>query len=770
MQFIEGGSLGQLLNRRRRLPLGEATTIIEQCLSGLKAAHAQGLVHRDVKPGNVLLNRGAPGRLPQGEKGAGHGEAVLVDFGLVRQIGAATQLTSTGVVMGTVDYIAPEQARGQKVDGRSDIYSLGVMYYQMLSGRLPFKAETPTAMIFQHAYEAPFPLAQAAPDLPKPLIEIIARMMAKEPAQRYESCAAVLSDLRALKEGRPLKRAADSEIFALASGPNGPPATDRPAARPPAAADRARENANTAPSLLLPSNSPWQRAKDWAATMFRRHAPDALQELQGTTQQVDAAVAGHERRFKRLKGLRDEARRVVAELAVQIAATEKAARDLEAQAAKADDPHPPVGTRRVPAEAIQDKLRACREDLAALHTQHDEQQVQAGRLEMELAKAKATVLGLRSQRDVLKARMKAVEAQQRVEGTAPLRRIWFGWERKRLLAVAGSAALVFGTLFMLLPGKKPALTLPVPHDPASSPGEFSTHQNPLLPPIVFGQWMPLFTSPDQLVGWTELGGWTGLIDRVRYSGGILETRGGAFIDYPIITKEVSIRARTKIVLADKMHIELFLRSSDKGRYGANFDGRRFGIGRYDYGKGWVSLAKGDSPGPFGDYFDFEFSAIGGGAHADRQRQNVAAESRFELYGGHRRSWRKWEWFVLRCRDSHSDQGSVGCRQAPAIGHYEECPAGRFQQRKVAAERSGQRRRRHPVRQNPLLPPIVFGQWMPLLPSANRVLVWDRLNNRVRYSNRDLEPTSKKRDSDTGVAGPIGRMGRPMGARNRQLFQ
>ena len=221
-------------------------------------------------------------------------------------------------------------------------------------------------------------------------------------------------------------------------------------------------------------------------------------------------------------------------------------------------------------------------------------------------------------------------------------------------------------------------------------------------------------------------------------------RGAApFIDYPIITKEVSIRARTKIVLADKMHIELFLRSSDKGRYGANFDGRRFGIGRYDYGKGWVSLAKGDSPGPFGDYFDFEFSAIGGETHADRQRQNVAAESRFELYGGHRRSWRKWEWFVLRCRDSHSDQGSVGCRQAPAIGHYEECPAGRFQQRKVAAERSG--RNAAAGSPGPPKPAPAADRLRPMDAATavgEPVLVWDRLNNRVRYSNRDLEPTSK----------------------------
>ncbi len=136
MQFIEGESLGQLLVRKRRLPWEEATTIVEQCLSGLKAAHAQGLVHRDVKPGNVLLNRGAPGT-------PGHGEAVLVDFGLVRQIGAATHLTSTGVVMGTVDYIAPEQARGQRVDGRSDIYSLGVMYYQMLAGACHSRPKLP---------------------------------------------------------------------------------------------------------------------------------------------------------------------------------------------------------------------------------------------------------------------------------------------------------------------------------------------------------------------------------------------------------------------------------------------------------------------------------------------------------------------------------------------------------------------------------------------------------------------------------------------------
>ena len=369
---------------------------------------------------------------------------MLVDFGLVRQIGADAQMTATGVVMGTVDYIAPEQARGQHVDGRSDIYSLGVMFYQLLAGRLPFQAETPTAMIFQHAYEEPFPLAQAAPDVPQPVLEIIARMMAKDPAERYGSCAAVLADLRAFREGRPCS----------AHPPPLPDARgERKVPLPPGEGRGEgiftrfrRGNVIPPPFRLCPATVPWQRAKDWAATMFRRHAPEALKELQSTTQQVDGAVAEHERRAKRLRGLLDEARGVVAELAVQIGATEQAAQELDAQAAKADV---------MPAEAIRDKLRACREDLAALHAQHDEQQQQVGQLEIELAKAEATLVRLRSQRDMLNARMKAVEAQQRMDGTTHSRRSRFRWNRKMSLAVAGTAAVILVAVLLLRRGEPP---------------------------------------------------------------------------------------------------------------------------------------------------------------------------------------------------------------------------------------------------------------------------------------------------------------------------
>jgi serine/threonine protein kinase len=188
MQFIEGESLAQQLAREKRLPAEQALAMIQQCLAGLEAAHRQGLVHRDIKPSNVLLEQSS-------------GRAMLVDFGLVRRMDGGPRHTASGLVMGTVDYIAPEQARAQPVDGRADIYSLGVMFYQLLAGRLPFQADTPTTMIFQHAYEEPLPLDQAVPGVPRPLADIIARMMAKEPAERYPDCAAVLADIAAYRQG-----------------------------------------------------------------------------------------------------------------------------------------------------------------------------------------------------------------------------------------------------------------------------------------------------------------------------------------------------------------------------------------------------------------------------------------------------------------------------------------------------------------------------------------------------------------------------------------
>jgi serine/threonine protein kinase len=138
MQFVAGQSLAQRLAVEPRPQLSEVISNVQQVLAGLAAAHERGLVHRDIKPSNILLNE-------RGER------AMLADFGLVKSASAGTAMTATGVIMGTVDYISPEQGRGKPVDGRSDLYSIGVLMYQMLAGRLPFVADSPTAMIFQHA-------------------------------------------------------------------------------------------------------------------------------------------------------------------------------------------------------------------------------------------------------------------------------------------------------------------------------------------------------------------------------------------------------------------------------------------------------------------------------------------------------------------------------------------------------------------------------------------------------------------------------------------
>ena len=188
MDYIEGESLGGLLARRSKLSVIEALAIAEHVLAGLAAAHEQGLVHRDVKPGNILLDA------------ANHRAALLADFGLAKSLeSSSTRMTATGVVVGTLDYVSPEQGQGQPIDGRSDLYSVGVLLYQMLSGRLPFVADNPMALIFQHVHEPPPPLGKTAPGVPNAVVAVVDRLLAKSPADRPQSATHVLHDLRAAR-------------------------------------------------------------------------------------------------------------------------------------------------------------------------------------------------------------------------------------------------------------------------------------------------------------------------------------------------------------------------------------------------------------------------------------------------------------------------------------------------------------------------------------------------------------------------------------------
>jgi predicted Ser/Thr protein kinase len=440
MQYIEGESLAARLDRRKRLNVEEALVVVEHCLSALKAAHAQGLIHRDVKPANVLLDRKTK-------------RAVLVDFGLVRTIDSSLQMTATGVVMGTCDYIAPEQARGLKVDGRADIYSLGVLMYQLLAGRLPFHAETPTAMIFQHAYEQPRPLAELVPNVPPAVVAIIARMMAKDPASRYGNCGEVLADIRAFRTGATPRAAAAGLANAAAAGATGfagdiaqgqnqTPAKPAPSSRqvrPTRAAlasDEPTLNVDL-PRLVLPSHNLGKRAKDWAATTFRRHAPEVLKELQSTTQHVDGAVAEYQRRRDRVAQLLAEGLAVLADLAQQIKINAQMATAAQAQAdAAAND------QQRHDALA---KKQQCEEDLAALRRQHEQQQHEIEDLQQQLNKAEATLAQLRSQRDVLIARLQAAEAGRQMQGE-PRQSQRHPW----LVPIAGGTSVLVLMLWLLL--------------------------------------------------------------------------------------------------------------------------------------------------------------------------------------------------------------------------------------------------------------------------------------------------------------------------------
>ncbi|HZS75451.1 MAG TPA: protein kinase [Ktedonobacteraceae bacterium] len=171
MPYVDGGTLRDYLLKRGRLTLEEAASFIDQIASALQYAHEHGMLHRDVKPSNILLRR--------------DGYAYLVDFGLAKAIMGAESLTSSGAMVGTPEYMAPEQSNGQS-DYRSDIYSLGVILYQMLTGRVPFTAESPVAISLKHIQATPTPPGELNKDIPPAVEEVILKAMAKDPNDRYQ--------------------------------------------------------------------------------------------------------------------------------------------------------------------------------------------------------------------------------------------------------------------------------------------------------------------------------------------------------------------------------------------------------------------------------------------------------------------------------------------------------------------------------------------------------------------------------------------------------
>ena len=182
-EYIAGDNLKQVIQRRGPAPVTTALELGMQIARGLSFAHQQGLVHRDVKPQNVLLN--------------GDGEAKVTDFGIARSLDVKQGMTQTGTVLGTSDYIAPEQAQGQRVDEHTDVYSLGVVLYELLTNEVPFPGENFVAVAMRHINEPPPPIRDKRPDVPPRVEAAVHRAMAKEPNDRFQTMADFCRELEA---------------------------------------------------------------------------------------------------------------------------------------------------------------------------------------------------------------------------------------------------------------------------------------------------------------------------------------------------------------------------------------------------------------------------------------------------------------------------------------------------------------------------------------------------------------------------------------------
>ncbi|MEP6574660.1 MAG: serine/threonine-protein kinase, partial [Gemmatimonadota bacterium] len=177
MPYVEGESLRDRLDREKQLPLESALQIAREVADALSYAHAHGIVHRDIKPENILLESG---------------HAVVADFGIARAVSAAggARLTGTGMALGTPMYMSPEQAAGEKdLDGRSDLYSLACVLYEMLTGQPPFTGPTVESVVHQHLMAEARPVSQIRPAVPPAIADMLTRALAKNPADRFSPAA-----------------------------------------------------------------------------------------------------------------------------------------------------------------------------------------------------------------------------------------------------------------------------------------------------------------------------------------------------------------------------------------------------------------------------------------------------------------------------------------------------------------------------------------------------------------------------------------------------
>ncbi len=189
MEYLGGRNLKQIINERGRLEPRQAIDIAAQILEALRFAHKHDVIHRDIKPHNIVVN--------------GDGQVKVTDFGIARA-GSAARMTETGSIIGTAQYLSPEQARGQEVSQGSDLYSVGIVLYEMLTGQVPFEGENPVAIALKQINEAPVPPQVLAPDIPDNLNTVVMKALAKDPRSRYRDADEFLEDLERCRRDLPV--------------------------------------------------------------------------------------------------------------------------------------------------------------------------------------------------------------------------------------------------------------------------------------------------------------------------------------------------------------------------------------------------------------------------------------------------------------------------------------------------------------------------------------------------------------------------------------
>ena len=187
MEFVEGEDLRSLMQQKKKLPPEEAVEIMLQVCRALEAAHSVGIIHRDLKPQNIMRDKA--------------GRILVMDFGLARTL-EGDGMTQTGALVGTMDYMSPEQALGKDLDQRSDLFTLGLIFYELLTGKMPYKADSVVASLLKRTQERAAPVSSHDASIPRPLSDIVGKCMDPDVKLRYESSSQIMADLEAWQGGR----------------------------------------------------------------------------------------------------------------------------------------------------------------------------------------------------------------------------------------------------------------------------------------------------------------------------------------------------------------------------------------------------------------------------------------------------------------------------------------------------------------------------------------------------------------------------------------